>query len=682
MELWKEVFSSYTKDYSQIGKWVDSISKNPTGSLETARRLTKAHGRNPMLLHVLAPLCALAFIVVLALAAVLAQELPAYNVVLEVETKSDWTTVSIEGFTASSYTIVEGSSAPELRVQAAGGSIQISKRQYDTTRVVVRVEWVLLFTDDAVNITVKKGDVEYTTVRVYVRVGGDLKLAWIFTNSGVVPGSGGSNPRSALLPKSALVGAGAQRILLRKMPVPRLVLAFYYPWYANPQGASMKELHWERVSFNEIGSATDYPLLGPYDSWDLRVVRSHIRMAKAAGVDGFLVSFWGPGTFMDQAFSWILDVAAEEGFNVTIYYESVRELTADQIASELSYVLKKYSSHPAFLRVEGKPVIFVYAVGAYGRTPEFWKSVLRKVENSTGERAIYIADSFDTAYLTVFDGLYTYNPIWIKDHRSAYTEEARLVRSFLSLSEGEALQKLWAATVSPGYDDRKIRQPGGYVPRDGGAYYRKTWEAALASDPDMILICTWNEWHEGTEVEPSREYGFEYLRITREYASRYKDWQPPAGVVPRVAVNASAMGNIIRVAIRNVGGEAVVVTRVAVVNATVGLAREPSDFYVYSLPVNSTSYAAFLPLLNPGEEVTFTAVAKGSRVRVVVESWSASGQRALTETQVSVEGASPSASPPTTPEGGGFSATCILAAVALVLAAILILALRRFTRRS
>ena len=41
-----------------------------------------------------------------------AQELPVYKVVVEVETKSDWTRVSIEGFTAPSYRVVEGAGRP------------------------------------------------------------------------------------------------------------------------------------------------------------------------------------------------------------------------------------------------------------------------------------------------------------------------------------------------------------------------------------------------------------------------------------------------------------------------------------------------------------------------------------------------------------------------------------------
>ncbi len=580
------------------------------------------------------------------------QELKVFPVTIEIETQSDWTTVTIEGLSISKYEVVEGARAPDLRVSAGGSTVSIGKRQYDTTRVVVDVEGYIAFAGDAVEVVVDKGDLEYTTVRVYTVVEGARKLVWNFTNSGVVPGSGGVNTRRARLPVSALAGAEL-RVRVREPAVPKMVLAFYYPWYGNPQGVSGRWYHWDMVSYREIGTATDYPLLGPYDSWDPRVVRSHIRMAKAAGIDGFVSSWWGPGTFEDEAFARMLDVAAEEGFKLTIYYESVRELTADQISAELAYVLKRYSGHPAFLRFEGRPVIFVYAVGAYQRSPSFWRGVIERAENSSGVKAVWIADTFDTAYLSVFDGLHTYNPIWISDHLSTYLREARLVKSYVGVpSGGEVVRKLWVATVNPGYDDRKIRKPGTYVPREGGAYYRRTWEAALASEPDAVLICTWSEWHEGTEVEPSREYGFAYLDLTREYAARYKAWQPPPARAPQIGLNLSASDNLVTIEVVNRGDEPAVITQLLVTNASLGVAVEPEGFRAYRLQVNSTTSAAFLPFIGPGERVSIRAVATGSPVRVLAQSWSATGQRATAEAAVEAKPAQ-QRQPKVTGSGGG-----------------------------
>ncbi len=77
---------------------------------------------------------------------------------------------------------------------------------------------------------------------------------------------------------------------------------------------------------------------------------------------------------------------------------------------------------------------------------------------------------------------------------------------------------LLVLSVRPGYDDRKIRDPGLYTPREDGEYYRRSWETALASDPDVVLITSWNEWPEATNIEPSVEFGYEYLDLTLTYS--------------------------------------------------------------------------------------------------------------------------------------------------------------------
>jgi len=631
---------------------------------------------------VLAPALALILLPLLALV-VAAQELQAFRVALEVETTSDWTHVAVEGLSPTSYRVVEGGGAPDLRVEVAGGEVRIHKRQYDTTLVRVRVEGWLAFARDEAAVEVTKGDLGYTTLRLYALIGGAESLVWNFTNEGVVPGSGGLNPRSSRIPLSLFSGAGGRGVVLRERAVPKLVLAFYYPWYGNPQGPSGRWFHWEGVSVGEIRSATDYPLLGPYDSWDERVVRSHIRMAKAAGIDGFICSWWGIGSFEDAAFSRMLDVAAEEGFNLTIYYESVREMTREQVVSELSYVLERYSRHPAFLKLEGRPVVFLYAVEAMGRGLDFWREVLREVERRTGVSAVYIGDTFNTAFLSIFDGIHTYIPIWIKDLKGTYASVAARVRSFVGPEE-EPVRRLWVATVCPGYDDRKVRSPGTYVPREEGRYYRATWEAALESGADLILICTWNEWHEGTEVEPSVQYGFSYLNLTRVFAERFKGTAPPSPAPPSLNLSIGRDGDRVRVVIENRGGAAVI-TRLTATNVAAPIVVEPRGMRVYWLLAAPSSYALFIPLIDSGERVVLEFAPTGGEVSVRLEAWSATGEKVTAEGSLRVEGGGqqPQVRQPQQRGSGGPGALqyALPAAVVAAVAAALALLRLRWPRR-
>ena len=78
------------------------------------------------------------------------------------------------------------------------------------------------------------------------------------------------------------------------------------------------------------------------------------------------------------------------------------------------------------------------------------------------------------------------------------------------------------ASVAPGFDDRAIRSPGTLIGRDEGATYDATWRAALVVDPTWILVSTWNEWHEGSEIEASLEHGRRYLDATRRWADAFR----------------------------------------------------------------------------------------------------------------------------------------------------------------
>jgi hypothetical protein len=98
-----------------------------------------------------------------------------------------------------------------------------------------------------------------------------------------------------------------------EQPVPTVfnhrVLAFYYPWYGNPAGPSGQCYHWVGVSQSLIVSTTDYPMVGAYDSQDPAVIGAQVLMVRAAGIDGFISSWWGTHSFEDNSFQVLLRLA-------------------------------------------------------------------------------------------------------------------------------------------------------------------------------------------------------------------------------------------------------------------------------------------------------------------------------------------------------------------------------------
>jgi hypothetical protein len=88
--------------------------------------------------------------------------------------------------------------------------------------------------------------------------------------------------------------------------------------------------------------------------------------------------------------------------------------------------------------------------------------------------------------------------------------------------EAWALGRSWAATVIPGFDDHRVRNPSFLVERrqGGQSTYDLFWRIALQSRPDWVVITSFNEWHEGSEVEPSQEWTDSYLTATATWADR------------------------------------------------------------------------------------------------------------------------------------------------------------------
>jgi glycoprotein endo-alpha-1,2-mannosidase len=306
------------------------------------------------------------------------------------------------------------------------------------------------------------------------------------------------------------------------------VMAFYYPWYGVPDGpgGAGRMVHWGRVDAvnKDIQASTHYPQLGAYDSHNPEVIDQHCRWAKEAGIDTFIVSWWGHNHYTDRAIEKILDGCGRYGLSACIYYETVpRPQTPQSAAEDIVKVLDKYGDHPAYLKVNRKPVVFVYgrALQQLGLTD--WLKAIKMINAGYEKGVTAIGDQFSFGSARVFDGVHTYNTAG--SLRGMNPTEARkwaaeTYKSWVQLADRAG--KISAITVIPGYDDTKIRKPGLAVERYDGELYRAQWDEAIKADPHWILITSFNEWHEGSEIEPSLEFKKLYIDITAEYTKRFK----------------------------------------------------------------------------------------------------------------------------------------------------------------
>lgn len=438
-----------------------------------------------------------------------------YRVLLVITSQSDWTTVRVvQGgvIINAAYEVVEGVHAPELECwyDAHLYLVGMTKKQFDTTLIKIEVTAILYVKDSSDLIfEIQKGDIEYTAVEIYNYSGEEPVLIETVTNDVNIEGDPENGMEFSVNLDEVTAGGPLTPLVYS---VPKMVWAFYYPWYYRDQWYTSEVL-------------LDSPLNGPHSSSDPEVIEMHIKQAKSAGIDGFIVSWWGENDYTDENLKIILDIADKYDFKITIYFES---LGGDGPRSErelkkmfLSF-FRAYNDDNRYYRIEGEPVIFVWAVESH--EPTVWEDVITAAEQE-GYTAVYIAMAVHPGYLDVFDGLHIYGTVGMDSLPVLYERLSVVCRTYGYLNDEK--EYIWAATVCPGYDDRKIPGRAGlYQPRENGKYYEETFEAALKSSPDWLLITSFNEWWENTHIEPSVNYGNTYLEMTSHFSSKFKGEQP------------------------------------------------------------------------------------------------------------------------------------------------------------
>jgi hypothetical protein len=287
-----------------------------------------------------------------------------------------------------------------------------------------------------------------------------------------------------------------------------LVLALYYPWF--------DENAW---TFDRL---SDLPA-EPYSSRDRGVMGRHIEQAKAAGIDAFLVAWYGPGGESNQTepnLAALLEEAAVRNFRIGILFETDSPFMGGvgAITAGLQHALSRHASQAAYLRADGRPVIFFWRPTLYGL--DTWRAIRSQVD--AGNSSLWVAEGVNTGYLAVFDGHYLYSNTWNPPTDLSYTNQ-KFARLVASASQQFQTNKLWVATVMPGYNDVRIRPGSGFVKdREGGAYYARSWQAAIVSKPNWVVVTSFNEWPEGTYIEPSQTYDNQYLNLTATWSQQFK----------------------------------------------------------------------------------------------------------------------------------------------------------------
>lgn len=327
---------------------------------------------------------------------------------------------------------------------------------------------------------------------------------------------------AAFVSEAALLDA---RGAVRVAPVrPKMVLAHFYPWYTDGS--------WNGPQF------ADHPL-ARYSTDDPVAVARLARQAVGAGVDAFAVSWVGhetDGGDRDRRMRLVLDAVQPTGLQACVLTETfvanpgnvANQTDPETMLTWLTEVVDMFGSHPAYLHVGGRPVIVVYAASQLD--PTVWADLMGRLR-ATGRNPLLIGDFFHSRLIEVFDGEYQYTNISLAGDALVDVDrtESLRARTFNLLRQADR-RRIWIASVTPGYDDRLLadRTTHLVVDRADARVYDAQWAAAVDTAADWVIVTSWNEWFENTEIEPSEKYGTLYVDRTRTWSAVFKGPSPPA----------------------------------------------------------------------------------------------------------------------------------------------------------
>ncbi len=324
------------------------------------------------------------------------------------------------------------------------------------------------------------------------------------------------------------------------------LLVHYMPWYVAKPYSGSWGWHWTMNHYNpdvitggrrQIASCY-YPLIGPYDSLDPAVLEYHVLLMKLAGIDGVAVDWYGTDNFNDYAINnqrtlALLSFTRKAGLKFSLCYEDQtvqHEIDGGYITAAAAisraqqtilYAQSNYFSDPSYLRLSNAPVFLNFGP-QYFKTNSDWATIF-SVLNITNRPAFFTEDNRFAAALGAFD----WPPMWMSAGATNTLTPAQL-QTYLDTFEQNAAS--WPAYISSAfprfhdiYAQAGVAPSYGYLDDANGAILTNTLRRALTNNSAFVHFVTWNDFGEGTVMEPTLDYGFRDLGIVQNLRRQYLD---------------------------------------------------------------------------------------------------------------------------------------------------------------
>ena len=335
------------------------------------------------------------------------------------------------------------------------------------------------------------------------------------------------------------------------------VMVHYMPWFESKPYSGYWGWHWTmgNASINPSIINTNgerevaswyYPLIGPYDSADPATLEYHVLLMKLAGIDGVIVDWYGMDNYLDyglnnQRTADMFNYIRKAGLKFSLCYEDAtiqNEINGKFLAASnavlhaqqtMLYAQSNYFTDPCFLRWSNMPVLLNFGP-QYFKNNSQWASIF-SVLNATNQPAFFTEDN----RLPIGEGAFDWPPMWLSQTDGGVLTDSAL-QSYLTSFEQKALW-LWPAFVSTAfprfhdyYAQAGVGASYGYRDDENGNTLRVTLSRAMTNASAIVQIATWNDFGEGTIVEPTvdgseptTEYGYADLGIIQDFRRLYLD---------------------------------------------------------------------------------------------------------------------------------------------------------------
>jgi len=333
--------------------------------------------------------------------------------------------------------------------------------------------------------------------------------------------------------------------LLVAKPARPMLLANYYCWYHDGAHPKRPFLHWTYPASENNALAKKAqqagepppnsvyrPLVGYYDSADSKIAEWHVLLAKAAGIDAFLVDWWDTHNQLDQNVDrGILAAAKKHDFKFALLDERAQfHQTLEEYQAMLTRSLKRYKDHPCYLRIDGRPVVYLYQVAAKpGLSAAEFPLLKKHVESEVGP-VYWIVDkiSHDAKAANAGDlgrekripadwlaipGVDAFGFYSTFSNFRAHEYDALVGKYRYMTKLAHDAGKKMLLPVHPGHDNSHFVDKPYVMPRRDGDTFQDYLRAATDAGADFIMVTSWNEWPESTVIEPSSSWPDPYLYL-------------------------------------------------------------------------------------------------------------------------------------------------------------------------